>query len=413
MNHLQKPKIRNISVRRTYYQGEPVFLMQDSLRLTEAAIVLPQALGPLVLLCDGSHSLPEIRAALEVRYGLSLAPDLLKNLVEQFDQALLLEGKFFEQTNQRAIADYRAAPYRQPLSAGHSYPAEPEALRQTLQGHLDQARNGGKKHADYRGMISPHIDYGRGGAVYAQVWASMAEAVRQAELVIILGTDHNGGSPGSFTLTCQNYATPLGVMPTDQALVERMAQALSPQTVFAGELLHRGEWSIELVMVWLQYIRAGKPCPVLPVLVGSFHHFMTGQARIDEENNFKIFLDLLREEMTQRRTLIVASGDLAHLGPEFDTPPLDWPAQLQMEQDDQALLATLQQGKASTFFDFMQAGQYERNVCGLSPFYFTMSLLGQTQGQTIAYARCPAEPNGRGFNPNGASFVSVCGLVWE
>jgi hypothetical protein len=109
----------------------------------------------------------------------------------------------------------------------------------------------------------------------------------------------------------------------------------------------------------------------------------------------------------------VASGDLAHLGPEFDTPPLDRPAQLQMEQDDQALLATLQQGKASTFFDFMQAGQYERNVCGLSPFYFTMSLLGQTQGQTIAYARCPAEPNGRGFNPNGSSFVSVCGLVWE
>ncbi|MFN8454210.1 MAG: AmmeMemoRadiSam system protein B [Anaerolineae bacterium] len=410
---MQKPKIRNISIRRSYYQGEPVFLMQDSLHLTEGAIVLPQALGPLVLLCDGSHTLPEIQAALEVRYGLRLSSDLLQSLISQFDQALLLEGKTFEQANQRAVADYRAAPYRQPLSAGHSYPADPEKLRQTLQGYLNQVNGAITTNPTYRGMISPHIDYGRGGPVYAQVWASMAEAIRQAELVIILGTDHNGGTPASLTLTCQSYATPLGIVPTDQALVGRIAQALDPQTVFAGELLHRGEWSIELVLVWLQYLRGDNPCPVLPVLVGSFHHFMTGQAKIDEETNFKVFLDVLHAEMAQRRTLIVASGDLAHLGPEFDTPPLDKPAQIQMEQDDRALLATLCEGQADAFFDFMQAGQYERNVCGLSPFYFSMNLLGQAQGKTIAYGRCPAEPNGRGFNPNGASFVSVCGLVWE
>lgn len=414
MNHLQKPKIRNISVRRTYYQGEPVFLMQDNLHLTEAAIILPEALGPLVLLCDGSSTLSEIQAALEVRYGLRLTADVLQSLVNQFDQALLLEGETFEQANQRAITNYRAAPYRHPLSAGHSYPAEPEKLRQTLQGYLDQINDMVKTSPPTnRGMISPHIDYGRGGSVYAQVWASMAEAARQAELVIILGTDHNGGTPASLTLTCQNYATPLGVMPTDRALVERIAQALGPETVFAGELLHQGEWSIELVLVWLQYIRNSKPCPILPVLTGSFHQFVTGQARIDEETKFQTFLTLLRQEMAQRRTLIVASGDLAHLGPEFDTPPLDKIAQTKMEQDDQALLASLHRGQADSFFDFMQTSQYERNICGFSPFYFAMSLLGQTQGEAIAYARCPAEPNGRGFNPNGASFVSVCGLVWK
>jgi hypothetical protein len=54
----------------------------------------------------------------------------------------------------------------------------------------------------------------------------------------------------------------------------------------------------------------------------------------------------------------------------------------------------------------MQAGQYERNVCGLSPFFFTLSALGQTRGQTIAYDRCPAD------NRN-TSFVSICGMVLE
>jgi hypothetical protein len=241
----------------------------------------------------------------------------------------------------------------------------------------------------------------------------MAQAVRQAELIIILGTDHRGSIPGSLTLTCQNYASPLGIMPTDRALVEQLAQALGPQTVFAGELLHRDEWSIELALIWLQFMRNGNPCPVLPVLTGSFQHFMTERARIEEETQYQVFVELLQAEMARRRTVIVASGDLAHLGPEFDTPPLDQAAQARMEQDDQVLLKTLSQGQAKAFFEFMKAGQYERNVCGFPPFYFTLSLLGPTRGQAIGYARCPAERNGREFKPNGSSFVSVGGMVWE
>ena len=58
MNHLDKPELRNVSVQRTVYQGEQVFFIQDPLKLTEAAILLPQALGPLALLCDGQHTIP-------------------------------------------------------------------------------------------------------------------------------------------------------------------------------------------------------------------------------------------------------------------------------------------------------------------------------------------------------------------
>jgi hypothetical protein len=90
MNHLQKPKLRNVSAQQILYQGEPVFLIQDGLKLSEAAIVLPQVLGPMLLLCDGEHTLPEIRAALEVRYGLRLKQELLESLIAQLDQALLL-----------------------------------------------------------------------------------------------------------------------------------------------------------------------------------------------------------------------------------------------------------------------------------------------------------------------------------
>jgi AmmeMemoRadiSam system protein B len=405
MNHLNKPKFRNVTVQRTIYQDEPVFLLQDRLRLTEAAIVLPQGLGPLVMLCDGVHSLPEIKTALEHDYDLRLPEEVIANLLSQFDQALLLEGETYEQVKQRAIADYRTMPFRPPALAGPSYPAEAKALRRMLRGYSDEAPETPLAAPTSRGIISPHIDYQRGGPIYAQVWASAAEAVRQAELVIIFGTDHNGGY-GTLTLTPQNYATPLGVMPTDQALVNRLADVLGPENAFADELHHCGEHSIELALVWWQYIRGNKPCAMLPILCGTFHHFMVGQAKIETETKFKAFVEVLQAEMTKRRTLIVAAGDLAHLGPAFDGPPLDAGAQTQMKVDDKVLMDTLAHGSAATFFGLMQAGQHERNVCGLSPFYFTLSALGQTRGQTISYDCCPAD------NRN-SSFVSICGMVLD
>lgn len=402
---LLKPKLRNVNVQRITHQGEPVFLMQDGLRLSESAILLPQALGPLAMLCDGQHTLPEIQAALEVRFGLRLPSAIMENLIEQFDQALLLESDAFEQAKQQAITEFRAAPHREPALAGLSYPADSTQLRQLLQNYLDDVGDVPAMPAGSRGIISPHIDYPRGGPVYAAGWASAAAAIREAELIIVFGTDHNGGL-GTLTPTPQNYASPLGVMPTEQAIVSQLAEALGPERAFADELHHRAEHSIELVLVWLQYMRRGQPCPMVPILTGSFHHFMTGQAAIESEPAYREVIGILQAHMRQRRTVIVASGDLAHLGPAFGEAPLTKADHAQMKVDDEALLANLSQGDAAQFFEFMKAGQFERNVCGLSPFYFTLKTLGATRGRAIAYDRCPADQN-------NTSFVSVCGLVWE
>jgi hypothetical protein len=405
MSHLEKPKLRYVTFHPTTHQGETYFVVQDSLKLIEGMILLPPGLGLLAMLCDGAHTLSEIAASLEVRYGLLLPPGLLENLINQLDQALLLEGATLEQAKQQALNDYRQSPFRRPALAGPSYPAEPTQLRKMLQTYLDRVNGVARTPADSRGIISPHIDYQRGGETYAQVWASAAEAVRQAELIIIFGTDHNGGY-GTITLTRQHYASPLGVMPTDQALVNRLAEVLGPENAFADELHHRGEHSVELALVWLQYVRGETPCPIVPILCGTFHHFMTGQADIATENRFKAFTEVLRQEMAGRRTLVVAAGDLAHLGPAFDGPPLDTSAYNQMEEDDTVLMESLAEGNTAAFFKLMQDGQYQRNVCGLSPFYFTLNALGQTKGQTIAYDRCPADNN-------RTSFVSICGMVLE
>ncbi len=405
MDHQTKPKLRDVSVQRVVYEGEPVFLIQDGLKLTNAAIALPQVLGPLALLCDGKHTIAEIKGTLEAQYGLSLSQSMIENLIGQFDQALLLENDTYYKARQQAVAEYRKATYRQPALAGSSYPADPDELNRMLAGYMEKVNGVQPASATSRGIVSPHIDYQRGWLTYAQVWASSAEAVRQAELVIVFGTDHNGGL-GTITLTGQNYASPLGMVPTDTELVGRLAEVLGPENAFADELHHRGEHSIELALVWLQYIRGDNSCPIVPILVGSFQHFMAGHADIEAEQKYKAFVDLLRKEMSQRRTIVVAAGDLAHLGPAFDTTPIDPEAYAQMKVDDDVLMDTLCEGDAGKFLNLMQGGQYQRNVCGLSSFYFTLDILGESQGHMIAYDRCPADHA-------NMSYVSVCGLVLE
>jgi len=404
MGHLSKPKLRNVNIQPTTHQGQPVFVMYDSLQLTDAIIALPQALGPFVLLCNGQHHVDEMKQILVTNYGIDLPNGTIDHLVSQLDEALLLEGGRFEQVKQDAIKQYRAAPYRQSLLAGNSYPSDPKDLRRLLQTYVDELGELPAVPASSRGILSPHIDYQRGGPVYGKVWASAAEAVREAELVIIFATDHNGGL-GTLTLTEQNYATPLGHFPTETNIVKQLAEIIGPEQAYQDELHHIGEHSIELVFLWLQFIRQERPCPVVPILCGSFHNYMMGQTDINTNSHFTGMIGLLRETMQQYRTLVVASGDLAHMGPAFDGSPLYQTEYEQLQVDDMELMQTLAQGSASQWLNFMK-GQYERNVCGLSPFYFTLDLLNETQGHLISYDRCPADAD-------NTSYVTVCGMVME
>src|SRR5690606_22699686 len=170
-----------------------------------------------------------------------------------------------------------------------------------------------------RAIISPHIDYPRGGKVYSKVWQRAKTAVLEADLVIILGTDHNGGL-GTFTLTRQPYATPYGVLPTDTDLVDELAAAIGEEAAFAEELHHRKEHSIELSAVWLHYLyqQAGiDPKPMVPILCGSFHHFVMNGAHPAQDDLLGTAVTTLQRATADKKVLIVASVDFAHVGPAF------------------------------------------------------------------------------------------------
>ncbi len=385
-----------------------MLLLRDPLNLSSTSIAIPRPLAPVLALMDGTRDAAALEAALQVRAGVRLAPGLLDKLLSDLDVAYLLENERFIQAKAAALAAYRQAPFRALTLDGGSLAPRSDMAGAQLQAYIDALPKAEPvaKPRPIRGLVSPHIDYQRGGAVYAEVWRAAAQAAREAELVIILGTDHQGDH-GTITLTQQSYATPWGVLRTDRDVVTTLARALGEESAFFEELNHRSEHSIELAAIWLHFVRNGEPVSLVPILCGSFAAFVAGEADPADHLPFIAMLEVLQEAMAGRRSLVVAAADLAHVGPAFgDRYGLDFVARAQLRQADEHLLTAVSAGDAAGFFAQIQAEGDRRNICGLPPIYLALRLLGETNGIAAGYAQCPADPQ-------GLSFVTIAGMLLE
>jgi AmmeMemoRadiSam system protein B len=401
-----KPKLRHLDVRPYSQNGQSYLLFQDPTRLSAEALLAPQPLALVLAFCDGQHDLYEMADAFQQRYGMALAVRDIKKLLDALDDAVMLENERAAQARVAALAAYRNAPFRTPALAGVAYPADRMQLWQLLQDYLEGAEEVTPLVVDWSrrtGLLSPHIDYPRGGAVYAQIWKRASLAVQEADLVVLFGTDHYGSDP--FTLTRQNYATPYGVLPTAQSVVDALVQVIDQEAAFAGELRHRGEHSLELVAVWLHHMRSGAPVEIAPVLVGGFHSYIANGSGPEEDRQLAAVIEALRSATQGRRVLVVASGDLAHRGPAFQGPPVGAADKLRLRAADDELIAYMRNGDASGFYQAIKQVRDENNICGLAPVYLTLATLAESQGEQVGYAVCPADEG-------GTSVVTVSGMMF-
>src|SRR5439155_16447157 len=196
--------------------------------------------------------------------------DQLGDVLDQLERGLILEGPACQAATRAALEAFRQAPARPATCAGGIYPGETGACRAAI---ADYGRGDDERPSrwdeEVRGVISPHIDYHRGGRIYHRVWSRAAAAVRAADVLLVFGTDH-AGAPGAVTPTRQRYDTPFGPLDTDRAAVDALADAHGEQSAFAEELHHRGEHSIELAAVWAASLLGDRRPTLVPVLCGSF-----------------------------------------------------------------------------------------------------------------------------------------------
>jgi MEMO1 family protein len=400
-----KPRLRALDFQPVLYEGQQMWLLQDPLELSEAQLIMPAPVAQMLVYCDGRHTPEEIGRALTTTLGVDIDLEVVANALRQLDDNFLLDNARYRDRAEERLSAYRAQGHRAPALADLAYPADPQELSRKLDDYARDDDLDGWRPWHGRAIISPHIDYPRGGLVYSQVWRRARAAIKDAELVLIFGTDHNG-SPGAITLTRQPYATPYGVIPTDEKLIDALAGVIGP-AAFTEELHHLKEHSVELSAVWFHHVRGSDPCPLVPILCGSFHHYLSSGRRPDDDPAVARFIDALRRETAGRRVLAVASVDLAHVGPTFgDDFVMDGQRRQALIESDNNLMEAINLGEVSRFYNQIATINDGYRICGFSSIYLLLRYLGQTSGRQIAYAHCPADPKDN-------SLVSICGMLLD
>jgi len=374
---LQRPRLVPLEPRPVVLDdGSRAVALRDPLGILGEERVVTGPAWMVLAHCDGQRSLDDIQAALR-RRGAAAGRGVLEGLVREAIDAGLLVGPAYAALRRQALHAWRSAPVRSTSCAGSAYPADPAALRRLLDGFLDRVerptrRTGSRRRGPgpVRLLVSPHIDYARGGPTYAHAWSALAEGC-DADLFVVFGTAH--ATPDRpFTLTRQGFATPLGTVSTDARLVDRLVEALGEDTLLGDELCHKQEHSLELQLVWLRHVLGGRDVPVVPVLCSSLSHLHDPAAAAAP------FLDALARAVAGRKVCWVAGADLAHVGPGFGDERPPSPAGLAaLAREDVRTMGFVARGDALGFHRDAVRDGARRRLCGAAPIYAALRMAGR------------------------------------
>ena len=332
--------------------------------------------------CDGENTPRDIQAETMRHNGHQLVPlDELTSFLERMEAALILDGPPF-----RERAD---GPVRRP-ACQESYGEDPEALRRHLR-RLFTGPHGPGLPRDVRpdGRLSaallPHIDYGRGGTTYAWGFKEVVERT-DASLFVIVGTSHL--SAHRFTLTPKAFATPLGVTPADQDFIDRLESHYGDGLFDDEWQAHLPEWSIELEVVFLQYLYEGRrPVRIVPLVVGSFHDCVRAGGEPRLRDDVGRMVGALRRSLdeTPEPACVLISGDLAHVGPKFGDRALPDAFLAHSRAQDGAILNRAEAADAAGYFRVIAEEGDARRICGLPPTYLALEALRPGHGRVLHY----------------------------
>ncbi|APW60373.1 AmmeMemoRadiSam system protein B [Paludisphaera borealis] len=398
MAPLDRPKLRLLAARRLEHMGQSFVVLEDPLRLCPNPVVLAlDVFNEVVRHFNGRNSLRDVQTLVLESTSQYLEMGAIRQLVDQLDQALALESPAYAV----AVRSFLDATERPAALAGLSYASEPKRLRSDLDRFFKArdgagvlalpppaARNGDDDRSAkprLRAIVSPHIDFPRGGPVYTWAYKTLVER-SDADVFVILGVAHQH-CRRRFVLTRKDFATPLGVVSTDREYVDRLAEAAGAH-LFDDELTHRSEHSIEFQAVFLKHVLGDRPFTIVPILVGSFHDLMKRKADPITDPEVERFIRALRrtELASGRKVAYIGGIDLCHVGPEFGDPELvDAALQNRIRAFDHEMLARAEAVDPVGWFRTASDVGDRWRVCGLAAAYTMLHVLGPSRGELLKY----------------------------
>ena len=411
-----RPRLRPVEAFPIQQDGKTLICLRDPLQLAQTLVVAP-AVYFILSHFDGQHSPADVQESYARRTGQVLLTDDLNKIIGLLDNHFYLYSPRFLDHQKKIVDEFRKQPVRLPSHAGGVYRENPDELRGQLRSHFESPDGPGlpqhNSRARPKAVVAPHIDFHRGGPAYAWAYKELAESAG-ADLYILLGTSHCGGE-SPFVATLKDFATPLGNVETDKEVVRRL-QAAYKGDLFADEVLHRTEHSLEFQVVYLKYIaelqaalsNKERPFKIVPLLVTSFHSNVLSGRPPEQDPRIGDFLKILGElAANERRTVCFIAGvDLAHVGMQFgDREPITPEFLKWVEEEDQRLIGKLGSLDSKGFFDEVAKDKDRRRICGFSPLYSLTHLIDGSRGKLLKYSQA--------FTQDTGSAVTFTSMVFD
>ncbi len=383
----QYPVLRHLQFSPIKQGEDQLIVLWDPSGLSKEKLVLPLNFFFIVQHFDGEHSLQDIGALYLKRFGEFLMPNKVEQLVTDLEQKLFLEGERTEAARQQARIAYRQQPIRRAAIAGRSYEADGVKLRKQIDGFFTSGEGPDFKPSENRsklikGLVAPTYDLKQAGPVYAWGYKELQEC-RQPDVYVIIGTAH-AGLENLFAITDKDFETPLGVVPADRTILDRL-KGLAPE-FFDEEIAHQTEHAIEFQLPFLQTV-VNKPFTIVPIL-SSFAATSLSDSTV--WNAVDRFLTVLREAITDsgKTVCVIAAGELSHLGLRYgdSAPPSDFSFHRSMQRDLE-MLKPVEELKPDEFARFIQKENDQRRISGFSPIYSLLRLVQAEKGQVLRYDR--------------------------
>lgn len=385
----QYPILRNLQFSPIKEGEEQYIVLWDPSGLSKEKLVLPLNYFFIIQHFDGDHSLHEIGALYLKRFGEFLMPGKVEGLVGDLEAKLFLEGDRTEGAKAQARHAYREAVVRPAGFAGKSYEADSGQLKKQIDGFFSSkegpdfkpSANKGKL---IKGLVVPTYELRQAGPIYAWAYKELQEA-QQPDVLVIIGTAH-AGLEGLFALTDKDFETPLGIVPVDRAIMDRL-KALVPE-YFEEDMAHLSEHSIEFQLPFVQTnTGASAAIPIVPIL-SSFSAMSLSDPSV--RASVERLLTALREAISAsgKTVCIIAAGELAHLGMRYgdSAPPTDFSFHRAMQYDLE-MLKHVEDLKAEEFAGYIQKEKDQRRISGFSPVYCLLRLIEAEKGQVLRYDR--------------------------
>src|SRR2546428_8832491 len=219
---MEYPKLRNLEffpVR----EGETQSVgLRDPEGISEGILFLHPNIFYLVQFLDGKHTRNQIAGEYLKRFGEILMPQWVDKFIADLDEKLFLEGERFEAAKQALLESFRAQPTRPATFAGKSYEADPEKLKQQLDGFFRSKEGPGSAPSGNAGqalnaIVAPQVEINTAGPIYPWASKEVREAKKPDGFLVL------GGVPGwletLFACTDKDFETPLGLVRTDRELL--------------------------------------------------------------------------------------------------------------------------------------------------------------------------------------------------